>query len=315
MKRVVIATFALALFSACNVNYEKTKSGVVYKIFSKGNGEKIKANEYVKLYIEYAIPEKDTVFPTSNFGKMPGYSPVDTSSRNQHTHMEVLTKCRVGDSAVFILSVDTLVKRGLIPEYNKLFGRGDKITCKMKILKVFKNEQEIDEDYQKEMALEKDREVNQLEKYLASKNIKAQKTKNGAFVEIQNAGDPTAKVETGKQVSVMYRGYLQSNNYVFDTNMDTTKGHTQPYELVVGKGGVIPGWEEGLPYFAKGAKGRIYIPAMLGYGMQGDQRGGIPGLANLIFDIEIKDVKTPAPQPAAPMGAVPPGAQPVEPGK
>jgi len=315
MKRFVMATCALALLNACNVNYQKTKSGIAYKIFSDNKGEKLKAGEYVKLNMEYAIPEKDTVF-TTNFGKMPGYSPIDTSIRAQHSHMEILAKCRVGDSAIFMLSVDTLVKRGLIPQYDKVFGRGDRITCKMKIISVFKNEKDIDEDYQKEMAIEKTREVASLEKYLKDKNIKVEKTKNGAFVALETPGDQSAKAEPGKQVAVMYRGYLQSNNFVFDTNMDSTKGHTAPYELVVGTGSVIPGWEEGLPYFGKGGKGKIYVPAMLGYGLQGDQRGGIPPLSTLVFDIEIKDVKTPAPQPQTGVpGGVPQGAVPVTPGK
>ncbi len=77
---------------------------------------------------------------------------------------------------------------------------------------------------------------------------------------------------------------------VFDTNMDTSKHHTDPMEVVVGEGRVIQGWDEALPYFTKGSKGKTYIPSMLGYGMRGGG-GDIPPYANLIFDIEVKDVK------------------------
>ncbi len=76
--------------------------------------------------------------------------------------------------------------------------------------------------------------------------------------------------------------------------MDSSKGHTSPIPVVVGTHRVIQGWDEALPYFSKGSKGKIYIPSTLGYGMRGD--GPIPGNANLIFDIEVVDVKNAPPQ-------------------
>ena len=56
----------------------------------------------------------------------------------------------------------------------------------------------------------------------------------------------------------------------------------------VGTGSVIPGWDIGLKYFAKGGKGSLYIPSMLAYGPQAN--GNIKAYENLAFDIEIKDV-------------------------
>ena len=91
--------------------------------------------------------------------------------------------------------------------------------------------------------------------------------------------------------SVKYKGYLMSDNSkIFDTNMDSSKGHTEPYEVAVGRGGVIVGWTEGLPYFGKGAKGKIFIPSYLAWGPQGSPPD-IPANANVIFDIEILDIK------------------------
>jgi FKBP-type peptidyl-prolyl cis-trans isomerase len=72
--------------------------------------------------------------------------------------------------------------------------------------------------------------------------------------------------------------------------MDSSKGHTDPIEVNVGKKQVIQGWEEALPYFGKGGKGKIFIPAMLGYGPQA-MGADIPAFSDLIFDIEILDVK------------------------
>ena len=125
---------------------------------------------------------------------------------------------------------------------------------------------------------------------MSQNNLTGIKTIGGAYVVIENAGDTALKADTGKLVSIKYKGYL-FNGTVFDTNIDSSKGHTDPIEVTVGQHRVISGWEEGLPYFGKGGKGKLLIPAMLAYGPQ-QQGPDIPGYSNLIFDIEIIDVKT-----------------------
>ena len=296
---LTIAALAMVVAS-CNTNYEKTKSGLTYKIFSgKGNGKTLQAGMFAKLNIEYRLSPKDTVL-NSTYGKVPLFTAVDTSAKTAYSFMELLPKVKQGDSVIFNISVDSLKSKGAIPEYNEIFKRGDQIKCKMSILKTYTNENDIKADYEKEMASEKDREVKEIKDYLAKNGIKAEQTKNGAFVQIDNAGE-APKAEAGKVASIMYKGYFLTNtNKVFDTNMDTTKGHTDPINVPVGTGQVIPGWDEALPYFGKGGKGKIYVPAMLAYGPQGSQ-GAIPPYSNLIFDVEIKDVKD-APKQTAPTG-------------
>lgn len=303
MKQFLFAVAAAAILTACQgVNYEKTKSGLTYKII-KGNGtEKLKAGTAIKFNIYLGIPENhDTTF-TTTFGKMPAFLTVDTGARARGTFMELLPLCAVGDSLIFKYSIDTLKKLGAIPEYNKVFTRGGYITGKIKILKTFKAEADMVADYQNEISLETQKEIANLEKDLGGMGVKATKTKNGAFVVITNPGDQGNKADSGKQATVMYRGYLFStkpnDKQVFDTNMDTSKGHTQPLPVVVGQSQVIRGWHETLPYFGKGGKGIIYIPAMLGY--QSQQMPGIPAYSTLAFDIEVLDVSAPAPQPAGP---------------
>lgn len=291
----MLAIAGLAVIMAsCNTNYEKTKSGLVYKIFpGKGSGALLKAGMFAKLNIQYVLSPKDSVL-NSTYGKVPLFAAIDTSAKTAYSFMELLPKCKQGDSVIFTISVDSLKNKGAIPEYLK---RGDQISCKMSILKTFANENDIRADYEKEMVTEREREITDVKNYISKKGVKAEQTKNGVFVEIENAGD-AQKAQIGKVASVMYKGYLQSDGKVFDTNMDSTKGRTQPFDVVVGQGRVIPGWEEALPYFGKGGKGKLYIPAMLAYGPQGSQ-GAIPPFSNLIFDIEVRDVKD-APKQTAP---------------
>jgi FKBP-type peptidyl-prolyl cis-trans isomerase FkpA len=56
--------------------------------------------------------------------------------------------------------------------------------------------------------------------------------------------------------------------------------------------------------FGKGGKGKVYIPAMLGYGDAGSPPV-IPTYANLVFEIEVLDVTTPPPPAPQPLPNMP----------
>lgn len=308
MKQLLFVAAIAATLTACQSKFDKTKSGFLYKITKGKGGSAIKGGEFIKFDISFSIPEKDTVLSTT-YGKMPGFAMVDTSQRARFTFMEVVTKCAVGDSITFNLSIDSLKKLGAIPEYNNIFKKGGMIHGTVKLLASFKTEQETTAAYQREIELAKEKDIKSVEEYLAKKGIKAQKTKGGAFVVLDVPGDQAAKADSGKVASVKYKGSLLADGKVFDTNMDTSFHHIDPLDVAVGTGNVIRGWHEGLPYFGKGGKGKIYIPSMLGYGPQG--YGAIPPSSALVFEIEVLDVKDAPPAPAAP--AMPqgmPGARP-----
>ena len=298
MKIISTLLVASVLLVSCH-QYEKTKSGLVYKITSGGNSQKLKQGDLVKMNIEFKMGgAKDTIL-NSTYGHIAQYIKIDTAQLKaaKHNFTEVIMLLAQGDKLEFIMNIDTLKKLGMIPEGNPIFAKRDVIKGRLEILKVFTKDDEANADYKKEIDSEKDREVAELGKYISSKGIKATKTAEGVYVEVKNAGtDP--KADTGKQASVFYKGYTVDGK-VFDANMGATAMHKDPLVLVLGKHSVIPGWEIGLKYFGKGGKGTIFIPAMMAYGPQG-QPPAIGPFANLIFDIEVADVTTPAPQQAMP---------------
>jgi FKBP-type peptidyl-prolyl cis-trans isomerase FkpA len=300
MKKAIIALASIVFLASCHANYDKTPSGLVYKIFPGKGGAKLATAKFVKLNVEYRIAEKDSVLFTT-FGKFPKYSGIDTSGKNTaYSEMEILPKCSVGDSIEFSLSVDTLRNHNINLPLD-IYAKGDHIKGRIKVIAAFNTREEIIADVNKEQELEKGRELKDVEAYMAKNNIKGQKTKNGAYVYVENAGEGM-KADSGKIAMVLYKGYLLSNGKVFDTNMDSSKGHAGAYPVKVGAHGVIPGWEEGLPYFGKGGKGKILVPAVLGYGPQ-PQGNDIPANSNLVFDIEVTDVRiAPPPAPAPPQG-------------
>ncbi|MBV9963586.1 MAG: FKBP-type peptidyl-prolyl cis-trans isomerase [Parafilimonas sp.] len=293
MKRTIAVLLAISFF-ACNMNYEKTPSGLSYKIIHGKGGAKPKPGEFVKFNMEYRLADRDSVLQ-STYNSLPAYDAVDTSKRAQYSVREIMPLLSVGDSAIISISIDSLKNKGLIPDYTPVLVKGQVLTAKIKLLNIFKDEKDVVADYNKTMENEKTNEIKVLEQYMAKNNLKGTKTKNGAYVIIDNPGDASNKADSGKMATVMYRGYLVSNGKVFDTNMDTTKGHTDPYKIVVGTQGSIQGFSEGLPYFGKGGKGKILIPAMLGYGPQA-MGPDLPAFSNLVFDIDVVDVGDAPPQ-------------------
>ena len=290
---------AIVLFASCN-QYEKAPSGMPYKItHGSGNEKMLQQGDYVKLNIEYKLKTKDSIL-SSTYGVIPVYFPIDTTRLGKYTFTEVILKCRKGDKIEFSLNVDTLVKMGAI-QLNNVFKANDIILGKAEIVNVFNNTALVDADYKKEQDVEKTKEIAAIKAYLAKNKITAVQSPEGVFVAVKEAGDASNKVDSGTVASVFYKGYTFKGE-VFDTNVNAKDSVLKPYDVKIGSGSVIPGWDIGLRYFAKGARGSLYIPAMLAYGPQAN--GAIKAYENLAFDIEVRDV-TAAPKVAAPKVAAP----------
>ena len=93
----------------------------------------------------------------------------------------------------------------------------------------------------------------------------------------------------GKMVSVHYTGWLD-NNGAKGKKFDSSLDRGQKFQFPLGGGQVIAGWDEGVAGMKVGGKRILMIPAKLGYGAQG-AGGAIPPNANLIFEVELFEVK------------------------
>ncbi len=284
----------LALNACKNMGFEKTKSGLEYKIIKgKGDGAKLEHGDIVKF--QYTITYKDSLIVKS-YNFLPGYDQVDSVGR-YHDFSEFLTKMKVGDSAVSFQLYDTLQKNAPygVPPYMK---KGDKQQMTFRILAVFKNEGAKTsrdlaiEDYQQEMETYKGKEIAIIEKYLAQKNIKAEKVGSGVFVEMQQEGTGL-QADSGKTVGIKYSGSNFEGKF-FDSNVDSSKQFQQhgleTFYFVAKQQGAIQGMLEGITAFKQGGKGKLYIPSILAYGPQGSPPAIQPN-ENLIFDIEVVEVK------------------------
>ncbi|MBW6492333.1 MAG: FKBP-type peptidyl-prolyl cis-trans isomerase [Lentimicrobium sp.] len=115
-----------------------------------------------------------------------------------------------------------------------------------------------------------------IQDYIAANDLIAEKTTLGVYYVIEPSGN-TLKPTLNSEVRVTYTGYY-TDGKVFDENT-----------LTLPLRGVIKGWQDGLPNFSKGDKGKLLIPSRLGYGS--NPPGNIRKDAVLIFNIHLIDVK------------------------
>ena len=94
----------------------------------------------------------------------------------------------------------------------------------------------------------------------------------------------TDRYKAGKSdgVTVNYKGTLTSDGTVFEDSFRVGR----PLDFTLGSGGVIAGWEKGIPGMCVGEIRRIFIPSQFAYGEAG-QAGKIPPNAHLTFDVEL----------------------------
>jgi peptidylprolyl isomerase len=94
---------------------------------------------------------------------------------------------------------------------------------------------------------------------------------------------PEAKA--GDSVTVNYVGVLFKGGKVFDASWS----RHEPFTFTLGKGQVIPGWDQGVAGMKVGGRRQLIIPAPLAYGTRGSPPT-IPPNATLVFVIDLLGV-------------------------
>lgn len=89
------------------------------------------------------------------------------------------------------------------------------------------------------------------------------------------------EAKTGSAVAVNYVGALYKTGKVFDASWK----RNEPFTFTLGKGQVIPGWEQGVVGMKVGGRRELIIPSALGYGAKGTP--SIPPNETLIFMIDL----------------------------
>jgi peptidylprolyl isomerase len=113
---------------------------------------------------------------------------------------------------------------------------------------------------------------------LTASGLKIVETKEGAGAE----------AKPGQTVTVHYTGWLYVNG-AKGKKFDSSRDRGEPFDLPLGSGQVIAGWDEGVAGMKIGGKRTLIIPPTLGYGAR--NMGPIPANSTLIFDVELLGAK------------------------
>jgi FKBP-type peptidyl-prolyl cis-trans isomerase FkpA len=315
IQSIFVALLAVTVLASCGGgSFKKTKGGLLYKIIPGSKGKKVSAGKFFELQFgetRYKGTDKDTLLSDpANTGSQ--IVPFDSTTLPPD-YYAIFAQMSKGDSVIIRQSTDSIIKssQGMLPPFIK---KGAFIVSTFKVLDVLDTKEDADKANLAIMEKARTRDsIRALEQikvddktisaHLAKNNITATKTAKGVYVTILNPGAPEKAVD-GQQVSVKYTG-MSFEGTKFDSNVDSTFGHLDPYTFVLGSvpPGSIAGFEDAIKQIGKGGKLKAYIPSALAYGAQGSPPR-IKANESLVFEIELIDVTTPKPAapPAAPGG-------------
>ncbi|OAQ40243.1 hypothetical protein A5893_04620 [Pedobacter psychrophilus] len=120
-----------------------------------------------------------------------------------------------------------------------------------------------------------------IRKFITDNKIPAIKDASGLFYQIIQPGSGNTTYTINTQIETIYTGRLL-NGATFDSSVGKPNFKTA-------LGGVITGWQIGVPLIQKGGKIRLIIPSGYAYGPSAN--GSIGANSILDFDIELINVQ------------------------
>lgn len=278
--------------TSCNAKdsgFKKTTAGLEYKIVKDSQGiQKPAIGDYMEFHIKSYVPfeKADSVLFDSrvmnNNQPVPYQVGMPAFKGDLTEGLMMLTK---GDSAVFRVPLDSMLKSGNQPLPWMQTGKGMKVEFAIKVVTV-KTSAQLQEEQKAASAQQTGVDEKLISDYLAKNGIKAQRTASGLYYKVDKMGTG-ATPKQGNTVSMNYTGKTLDGT-PFDSNVDPAFKHVQPFEFKLGVGQVIRGWDEGIALLPKGSKATLYIPSPMAYGAQ-SPTPLIPANSVLMFDVEVVD--------------------------
>lgn len=111
----------------------------------------------------------------------------------------------------------------------------------------------------------------------------AEVTPSGLWIVVEKAGKGK-RIEDNMRVTYAFESSLLDGRPCYEASVD------EPRQIVIGKGGVESGVEQGLQKLSEGAEAIFLIPPHLGHGNFGD-RDRIPGNSVLIYRVKVLKVE------------------------
>ncbi len=289
MKLSYLLMVAVVLSSACSKKSRKAPNGLEITVLREGEGAFAAAGQYVVMNMVYK-DAKDSVWDDTRKRVVPMVFQVpDTSDiKNEKGIESAFRMLKKGDSLLVKVTTQSFFENSLrrpVPpnikpesEFTFYFGVSD-VTGEegMRLIMEKIQAQEYEKSRgQREGQLAADTVA--IDAYLAARNIVAVKDKSGLryVVTKTSVGEKPALSST---IIATYKGSLMDTGEMFQEG---------PLEYPLTQ--LIKGWQIAFPLLSKGSKATLYVPSSLAYGANG-MPPQIPGNANLIFEVELKDFK------------------------
>jgi FKBP-type peptidyl-prolyl cis-trans isomerase FkpA len=282
-QKVVKPTVTNVGYKTIPTAYTKINNSIAYKIFSKGK---------LPLLIEKDIVEMHSVqscgdsILNSTYRDNAGKPVLDMVMQRKGNldFSEAFFKMGIGDSLVVRFTADSVLTQGKPPYYKD----GDELLLSLKVVRILNQtekdslkaegekekekaaieQQKLNEIHQEDLKKMGVQEEKEIVTYLEKNKLKYKKTDEGLYYVITKQGTGPFPKQGSKPV-LNYEGYFFLDNKKFDSNTDSTFGHTNPFEFTLGTGMVINGWEQGVPFLNAGSKAIFIIPSRIAYGERG----------------------------------------------
>ncbi len=196
--------------------------------------------------------------------------------------LEGIMMMRKGDSATFGISPEKffieMMKYAELPEHVK---DADYLYFDVKVLKIRPEPVALRanrlEKRERRLA-----EPGLIQRYITKNDIQVSPTRTGLYIIRLSAGEGR-EAKSGDLVTVHFTGSFLEGQ-IFDSSYE----RGVPINFQLGKGEVIPAWDEAIAGMKTGDKVQLIAPSALAYGDQ--QRGNIKPYTPLIFEIELLEV-------------------------
>lgn len=284
---MAIIPSAILLLNSCGEKspypgFTKTENGLYFKIHeTKEGARKVKEGDILTLNLVYKNSDDSIVFNTTERGG--GMQLKVEKSIYKGDISEGFLMLSLGDSASFITSADSFFQKIVMSPLPPFIKPNTNLTFELRLTDISTLE-ELQAKAKEEAAKMADVENENIKNYLSENNITTPPMQSGLYyIELKKGKG--AKAEAGKTVKVHYTGTILDG-----TKFDSSLDRNEPFEFLLGQGGVIQGWEEGIAYMQAGGKAKLIIPSFLAYGAQ--ERGPvIKPFSTLVFEVELLDVK------------------------
>ncbi len=286
-KKLLFATIgilAVLAISSCNnefSGYDKTKTGIYYKIFSQNDTLSAKVGDVLTLGMAYKAGDS-LLF--SSYTETRPFQIVLQEPQYQGDVFACIGMLSLGDSAEFMIKADSFfyITAGA-PMLPPFVDSTDYMTFNVKVNKI-QSQDEARAEREAELAVMKDEEAGIIEAYVAENNISVKPDEEGLYF-IETKKGTGKKVADGLIIVLNFTLKYTNGDTLFSTS---TRGETIDFEY--GTQFDTKGFNKAVGKMRKGGKATLLVPSSLAYGAQGAGEQLAP-YTPLVYEIEIVDIR------------------------